>query len=391
MTDRAAELCPAVPAPAMERTSAASFRQIAPVPRVGARSPRRGSSSRRWRTALLGRTALLVALAVGFDAQAQSEQEREVARQSMQEAFTRFQAADYAEALRLYRAADDIMHVPTTGLGVATAQAKLGLLLEARATAQQVAQLPVLEGESSAFAEARERAQALVAELTPRIPTLVITVQSVTGEPVPGMEVAVDEQPLAPATLAQPHDVNPGRHVVVASAPGYQAASVEREVPEAQRVQVVIALQPVAPVAYPSAPADAQRSAPSFAWREVPPLAFAGWGVGALGFAVGGVTGVASWVETAAIRRDECDGTRHCDPESDPDRSTAHTLANVSNVALGVGVVGAAVGTYAWFTRDRQRAPIPSEGKAGPAHRQRATVELIPIATPSGVLVTGRF
>jgi hypothetical protein len=87
--------------------------------------------------------------------------------------------------------------------------------------------------------------------------------------------------------------------------------------------------------------------------RKIPLLAYVGFGAGAAGVLVGSVTGIWSWAKTSSVRDEYCDGGDVCARGFESERSSALTLARVSDVAFAVGVVGAAVGVYALvFDRD---------------------------------------
>ena len=69
--------------------------------------------------------------------------DRETARSLMQEARDLRDKGHVQDALKRFKAADDIMHVPTTGLEVARTQASMGMLVEARDTVANIRKLPV--------------------------------------------------------------------------------------------------------------------------------------------------------------------------------------------------------------------------------------------------------
>ena len=78
-------------------------------------------------------------------------------------------------ALKAFRAADSIMHVPTTAIEVAKTEALAGLLLEARDHALTLARSKAQPGEPGPFADARTAAQQLANELDVRIPSVRFT------------------------------------------------------------------------------------------------------------------------------------------------------------------------------------------------------------------------
>ena len=77
---------------------------------------------------------LFTSLALG----APTAEERERARASMDQGDARFESKDYARALEHYRAADQIMGVPTTGIEVGRTLERMGRLLDAREVLRRV-------------------------------------------------------------------------------------------------------------------------------------------------------------------------------------------------------------------------------------------------------------
>ena len=290
-------------------------------------------------------SALALLTGVG-DALAQappSAADKESARSLMNEGDDHLEAKDFAGALRAYQGADAIMHVPMTGWAVARAQAALGLLLEARDTALQVAHQAPQAGENPRYAEARAEARALADSLTARIPSLDLKPSLSPA----GLVVLVDDAPVPPAALAAPRKVNPGKHVVSARAPGFADARVEIKVAEGTTLPVPIQLVPgagtaPAPVSAPTPTPLPPVGAP--AERTISPLVYVGFGVGGASLIAAAVTGGLSLSRGGKLAA-ECP-TMHC-PAGGPgatDLGAATTLANVSNVTVGIGVAGVVTG-----------------------------------------------
>jgi hypothetical protein len=192
----------------------------------------------------LRRTALAVLFACAIASSAwadPSASEKETARAMMDEGHARREAGDHVAALAQFRGADAIMHVPTTGLEVAREQIAIGQFVEARDTLERVIRSASTPNEPDAFRAARKAADALDQEVAPRIPSLRITE---TGAPSDeGLVVTVDGANIPVAALIAPIKVNPGHHVVSASANGLTARK-EIEVAEAQIAAVTLALAP---------------------------------------------------------------------------------------------------------------------------------------------------
>lgn len=293
--------------------------------------------------------ALLALLLWCPEAQAQppSAQERERARSLMDQGDARLEAGAYEAALEAYQAADAIMAVPTTGIEVGRTLEKLGRLLQARQTWQRVAASPSLPDEPKAFAAARQKAERLAAELTPRIPRLRVTVVGVPSGAA--AELSLDGKRLEARQLGVAFETEPGAHRLTGRAPGQ--AEVTRDVVLAegqlQEVALVFTAQPapsspaVAKAAKPERPAG-ERSAPATRGQRV--LLWGSLGLAAAGLTAGSITGLKSLSLTSDVK-ERCRETA-CPAATKDDIAEAKTLANVANVAFGVGVAALAVGVW---------------------------------------------
>jgi len=318
---------------------------------------------------------LLAALALGGPAAAQqpSASDKETARALMDTGDEKMDARDFPAALKAYQAADSMMHLPMTGIAVARAQAAAGQLLEARETALAVSRLPVQPGETQAYVRARAEATALAEKLVGRI----ASVQVVLDHPPADVAISVDGTGLVPAAATLPRKVNPGTHVIVASAPGFQPARAEVNAAEGAALLVPLSLVPgsgarpgpTAPTTTPTPPAPAA--------RHLSPLVYLGFGVGGAGIFTAAITGAISLQKTSALKRKCPHGT--CPSDQHDALASANTLANVADVGIALGVAGVAVGVVGVIlSRGRDRAPAPA-----------ASIE--PLVGPGAVGVRGAF
>lgn len=300
-----------------------------------------------------------------IQAQPPSAQERERARSLMDQGDARLEAGAYEAALEAYRGADAIMAVPTTGLEVGRTLEKLGRLLQAREALQRVAASPSLPDEPKAFAAARQKAERLALELTPRIPRLRVTVVGVPSGVA--AELSIDGKRLEARTLGVAFEVEPGAHRLSGRAPGQ--AEVTRDVALAegqlQEVALIFTAQPA-----PSSPAVAEaakagrpageRSAPATRGKRV--LLWGSLGLAAVGLTAGSITGLKSLSLTSDVK-ERCRETA-CPAQTKDDIGEAKTLANVSNVAFGVGV--AALGVGIWQLLSPAAGAKPKAARAAP-------------------------
>ncbi len=284
------------------------------------------------------------------------------ARQLGLEAQTALDAKDYKTAEDKFKRADQLygggkdVHAPTLLLGLARAEMGLGHYVAAQENYNRIIRDGSQPGAPAAFAKAVEDARKEVDAATPHIGGVVV---NVTGAPEP--KVLLDDAITIPsAALGIKRAIDPGNHVIKATADGYKPAEKSFTVTEgaAAPTTVDIALEkdPNAVVAAPTPPpggGNGHGAGPS----EPPPatsggsttktLAFAAFGVGAAGLVVGSVAGVLA-ISKHADLANNCkgpDGT--CtDPNKakQSDIDSYHTVGTVSTIGFIVAGVGAAAG-----------------------------------------------
>lgn len=291
--------------------------------------------------------------------------EREAARRFMDEGKAHLKANDIGRAIESFQKAHEIMHVPTTGLALARAHAAAGHLVEAREAALEVARMPRQPGDPPVFDAARKHARELDAQLKSRIPTLRLRVTG--GAPT---RVAVDDVEIPPAGLGEPVAVNPGRRVVTAKgADGEVKREIELAERDAKELELPLGAPEIAksPAAKPSQGSsgspravvgfgnDDDRDATGDRTTFAEVLMYGGFGLGAVGLGVGGVTGAMTFSKAADV--DPLCENGICAPEAKRDLDRASTLADVSTIAFVAGGVGVALGVVGYFLPRRPRAP----------------------------------
>lgn len=306
--------------------------------------------------------------------------DKETARSLMDEGVDREEVKDYAAALKAYEGAHALVGLPMTGVAVARMQAQVGLLLEALDRAVEVKLMPKKPGESAAYARARKEAAALADALPARIPAVQVLV---SGAPEPAV-IEIDGAVLPAAAADLPRKLNPGRHVITASAPGFEKVSVEVEVSEGATLAVRLALKPVE--------ADRKKAGGEKViepvkpeGRSISPLVYIGFGVGAAGIVAGTIAGIDSLSRTSNIQETlngNCSGD--CRRTTDDEIARANTTANISNISFAVGLVGVATGVVGLVLSgdSDEDSKTPS---ARSAFRVRPTV------MPGGIALTGTF
>jgi hypothetical protein len=278
---------------------------------------------------------------------------------------------DYATACEKFAASNKLEPAVGTVLNLGYCSEMLGRVASAWGDYRDA--LYQLPPNDSRAAIARERIKAL----EPRLPYL--TVRAMPGSP-PGLEVLLDGVQLPNEALGSEVPVDPGSHAVVTHAPGRQVAQFQATVREGEHAELRVgAGEPASatPSASPSTsatlPSKEQPGSPEPA-RSSPPVA--GYVVGAVGLAslaASVITGVMALGKNATVHEhcqsDPAHGGRACDAEGLSAASSGKTLALISDVSLGVGIVGLGVGTTLVLTAGkspgREGASAASVGLRG--------------------------
>jgi hypothetical protein len=293
---------------------------------------------------MLGLPALALLLTGGFARAQPSDAEKETARTLMGEARQLRQEGDLRGALRRFNAADAIMNVPTTGFEVASTQAQLGELVEARETLLRVLAIPQAAGDPQPFNEARAKARSLDEQLVTRIGS--ITLRACGSGPMVEVEVelSVDGNPLPTAMIGLPFRVNPGKHQIAVRLEGRPLLH-QVDVAEGQALEVPLecaSQEKLAPLAAPSPSPSATRRRDEErrpqASSSFPVLAYVGAGMGVLGAGVGTTTGLIA-ISRKNMATEGCVKDA-CPPSTWTSLERAEELANISTVSFVVGGLG---------------------------------------------------
>jgi tetratricopeptide (TPR) repeat protein len=217
---------------------------------------------------------------------------------------------------------------------------------------------------------ARQRAAAL----EPKLSRLTVALGKQSAQ------VTRDGTVLDSAVFGTPMPVDPGKHVIEATAPGKKKWSTAVDVANGARVSVdVPALQEESQVGT-SLPAvgtgvTKEAEAPSGGSSTQRTIAIGVGVVGVAGIAVGSVFGLkaqSSWKDAD----DACPTHTGCTQKAIDTRNDASSQATLSTVAFAVGIVGVAGAAVLWFT-----APKAADSE---------TKVSIGVG-PTGVLVRGGF
>jgi hypothetical protein len=322
-------------------------------------------------------------------------------------------SADMAAAEALFQEARDLMAQgrfrdacpklaesqrldPAVGtlLYLAECYEKNGLTASAWATFE----LAAAEGRKDKQAEreilAKERAQ----QLLPRLSRISIFVPD--NARLDGLVVTNDGAVIGAASWGSALPVDPGKHIVQASAPGKKpfttdvnvgenAGTIQVQIPLLQGEPQAVAVKPEAiipPLAQP-APPPAVESTPESYWGTQRIIGLSLAGAGLLGLGVGTAFAVSA-------QGKQSDSEKYCAPD-DKTRCTqqgvdmidsAKRQNTLGNALIGVGGALIVGGAVVFFT-----APSGAENRAGTLATRRLNFDPVVSSSGGAFLVSGRF
>jgi len=214
---------------------------------------------------------------------------------------------------------------------------------------QYLALFEQLSPENQEKQKGREKTAASQLELLgPRTPKL--TISMAEGSP-PGATVKLDGEPLDASALGAPVRIDPGDHVITAQAEGGAIEQHRITVHESEHARLFLNLTAGGESATPAGappgmpPDDTEPDRPS---SGPPSGAYVAGGVGIVGIAVGAITGAVALGKKSTI--DEHCVDRQCDAEGRDAVDSGQTMALVSTIGFGVGIVGLATGVVLLLT-----------------------------------------
>jgi tetratricopeptide (TPR) repeat protein len=339
---------------------------------LGAASPALRPSPRRARAAL---AAAGLALAVALAAPAASAAGSAEAKQLVTTGQAALKAQKFAEAAAAFQKADELKPSPATKVEIGRALAGQGKLVAASQALH--AAMDAAKGVSAAK-KAGADAKKLLDELEPKIPWIQLVVQG----PTTPAKTFIDGQEVD-ASAELPYD--PGDHTVAAEAPGFARAEQRVNLVEGAHAKLTLEMTKDAAAAAPEAAPEAGSSGKG---SIVPALV--GFGVGAVGLALGTAFGVMAFGEkskaddakagyTKCIKNPDCSGKTALGYQSDFNNAldTSKTDGTISTVGFVVGGVGVAAGVTFLFWR--------------PFGKKADGAALMPVVGPRSVGLAGRF
>jgi hypothetical protein len=244
---------------------------------------------------------------------------------------------------------------PGTLFTLAECQAKWGKVASAvqhyQDYADLVSRLP--PGQQARHRERVGIAKAQVGKLKPSVPTLTLVLPATAP---PETSVTRNGVALQGAALGLALPVDPGQYVIVTHLPGgaEHSTTVSIALGDTKRVELDVSQQPTAPAspAPESAAVAPQNSAPpAESQRNSNTPAYVIGGIGVAGIAVGSVTGILVFGKKSTVK-DDCAGTT-CSSAGVSAANSGKTLAIVSDIGFGVGIVGLATSAVLLLTRPK--------------------------------------
>ncbi len=335
-------------------------------------------SPRTARCALVLTVALAIAAAPRA-ASAQSAQDKAAAdvlfqqgKKLMQEGKVADACPKFAESLRLDTGTGTMLWLADCYERSGKTASAWGQFLEAAETAGKT--------KDAREKVARERAK----QLEPKLVRLLIVVPDASA--VGGIEVSRDGTMLGKPLWGTPVPVDPGSHVVAASAPGFKRweDTVDTSAVGKTVTVTIPALAPLDAAAVATTKPEASSPKPADPGKTQRTIALAAGGVGVVGAIVGTIFGFTAKSDLDKSNADgHCLPNSHCDATGVQARSDAKSAATLSTVGFIVGVLGLGAGAALWFT-----APKPAS-KAGFTLAPR--LELPHGGAAGGVEILGRF
>ncbi|MEO8875400.1 MAG: hypothetical protein ABI461_07430 [Polyangiaceae bacterium] len=328
---------------------------------------RRGLQLRSFLPALLAVAISTSSFGLALPANAQTSADKATARQLGLEGEDALNKKDYKTAEDKFKRADALYHALTLTLGLARAQAANGKLVAAQESYNRVLHEGAPAGSPPAFVRAVDDARKEVDAVSAQVAQVVV---SVTGSDDP--TVTLDDTPFPNAALGVKRPVDPGNHVVKATAKGYKPGEAHFTVAPAGEGTASIALEADPNAIVAQQPAGANHTEPPPVAPSSKPInktiGYAALGVGAAGVVVGGIFGALALGAHGSLN-DECPNG-NCPASKQDDISSYHTKGTVSTIGFIVGGVGLAAGAVLILTAPKTHTEANIESKNNAATRQ---------------------
>jgi hypothetical protein len=264
----------------------------------------------------------------------------------------------FAESLRLDAKVGTL-------LNLAECEEKLGQIAGARQHLQRAIDLARASNDDR-LAMATSR----YAALDKRVPRLRVSLSP--GAP-PGSVVKRDAVTLAQGSLGAELPVDPGEHVVIVSAPGYEAKTFKVDLAEAEHREISVEPGAVEVAADGTKSAGASdRGAHASTGSSVRTWGLVVGGLGVVSLGIGAVFGGMALSKNSDSKA-TCDGNNVCDPAGKALRDDARSAGNISTVAFVAGGLVLATGVVMVIAAPSAKKPDSPRIEAGLSLRPSTT------------------
>src|SRR5579862_5452890 len=182
----------------------------------------------------------LLALLASYFVAAETSSDRATARVLAMDGHQALKNKDFAKAEDLLSRAYALVPAPTVGVELARAQAALGKVVSAHETYSRVIHEPLPPSAPPAQLRSVDEARREIEALEPRLPSVVLTV---VGSNVAALDL--DGAPVSRVTLGVSRFLDPGPHVVNATADGFAPARAEFSLQEGESKRVELTMVPL--------------------------------------------------------------------------------------------------------------------------------------------------
>ena len=292
-------------------------------------------------------------------ARAQSDDDKSTARTLGQDGQEALDKKNFSKASDLFRRAVKIFDEakapvpPTLLLGYARGSAGKGNVVAAQEAYNRVIRQGTAPGASALFANAVEDAKKEIDAVSARIASVTITVSGCDNP-----QVTVDDNPISSAVLGIKKSIDPGTHIVKATAASCSSGEASFEVGDGKSAEVSVKLKkddkdtgmgtvtgtptptgtgPATGVGTGADTAGSKGGGPNMA------LAITGFAVGGVGLVLGGITGALALGKHSTLST-SCPSGVNCASKLQSDLDSYHLMGTLSTVGFIVGGVGIVAG-----------------------------------------------
>jgi hypothetical protein len=270
------------------------------------------------------------------------------------------------EAIEKLSRAEALYHAPTILGRLGECQVTVGQIVLGTENLNRVVREQLPANAPKAFKSAQERAAKVLETALPRIAYLTVIVEPHEAK----ASVSVGGTVVPSALIGAERPTDPGKHEVVATAPGYLEAKTDIELAEGARQAVTLELTldpnavtppPVAATPVAQNPSQPPPPADEAEGGGTKTIGYVLLGVGGVGLATGAITGMMALGKKNDL---DCPDKKCTGAEADK-LDSANTLALVSTIGVGVGLAAATVGVVLIATSGGKKDAPPTANVGG--------------------------